>query len=317
VARSLVTGCAGFIGSHLTRRLLSMGCEVVGVDSFDGFYSRGMKEENLSLFLDHPGFRFHEADLCTADLEGLLDGVGVIFHQAAQAGVRGSWGEQFQRYVRNNILATQRLLEAVIKRPLERLIFASSSSVYGNCPLLPWTEDAVPAPLSPYGVTKLAAEHLCMLYAHNHHVPAVALRYFTVYGPGQRPDMAFARFIRALKAGEELVIYGDGRQTRDFTYVDDVVEANILSMHHGRPGDVLNIGGGARISLMEVVDVMGEIMGVKPAVRREGPQKGDARDTWADISRARRRLGYRPRTTIREGLQKMIAASDPPGSRVP
>jgi len=308
--RVMVTGCAGFIGSHLSERLLGMGCEVVGVDCFDGFYSRSVKEENLSSCLGRGGFRFLEADLCHTDMGELLDGVKVVFHQAAQPGVRGSWGAQFDHYVRNNILATQRLLEAAISRPLERLVFASSSSVYGNCPRLPAVEEALPAPLSPYGVTKLAAEHLCVLYAVNYGAPVTALRYFTVFGPRQRPDMAFTRFIKAIKAGEEIVIYGDGRQTRDFTYVDDVVEANILSMNHdGQPGNVLNIGGGSRISLMEVVNMIGQIMGIKPCVRHEAPQKGDARDTWADISRARRQLGYNPATSIQNGLRKMIAAS--------
>lgn len=313
IKRVLVTGCAGFIGSHLTERLLATGLEVVGLDNFEGFYSRAAKQGNLSPSLGHPAFRFLEADLCHADIKGLLDRVDMVFHQAAQPGVRGSWGQQFDRYVRNNILATQRLLETSVGMPLKRLVFASSSSVYGDCSRLPAAEDALPSPLSPYGVTKLAAEHLCMLYCRSHAVPAVALRYFTVYGPRQRPDMAFARFIRAIKAGEDLIIYGDGRQTRDFTYIDDVVEANILTMQRGRPGEVLNIGGGSRISLMEVVEMMGRIMGIKPSVRHEEPQKGDVRDTWADISRARDHLGFQPRTAIEEGLKKMIAAFQPTG----
>jgi nucleoside-diphosphate-sugar epimerase len=308
IKRALVTGCAGFIGSHLTERLLAMGLEVVGVDNFDDFYSRAAKEGNISGCLGNGAFRFLEADLCHEDIKVLLEGVDVVFHQVAQPGVRGSWGQQFDRYVRNNILATQRLLEAAVGRPLKRLVFASSSSVYGDCPRLPAGEEALPSPLSPYGVTKLAAEHLCMLYCRSHRVPAIALRYFTVYGPRQRPDMAFARFIRAIRAGEDVIVYGDGRQTRDFTYIDDVVEANILSMHKGRPGEVLNIGGGSRISLLEVVEMMGRIMGIKPSVRHAEPQKGDVRDTWADISRARDQLGYSPTTTIKEGLRKMIAA---------
>jgi len=308
VKGALVTGCAGFIGSHLSERLLEMGREVVGVDCFDGFYPRRVKEENLSGCLGHPGFRFLEADLCRADMDEVLEGVEVIFHQAAQPGVRSSWGEQFDRYVRNNVLATQRLLEAAARRGVGRFIFASSSSVYGDCPRLPADEGALPGPISPYGVTKLAAEHLCMLYARSHGVPVVALRYFTVYGPRQRPDMAFSRFIRAIRAGREVVIYGDGRQTRDFTYVDDVVEANLLSMERGLSGEVLNIGGGSRISLLEAVEIMGGMMGATPAVRHEEGQRGDARDTWADISRARRRLGYRPTTTIEQGLRKMVAA---------
>lgn len=304
----LVTGVAGFIGSHLAERLVHEGYRVVGVDCFTSYYPRHVKEANLSWLRGQRAFRFRELDLCSADLETLLaeEGIEVIFHQAAQAGVRSSWGREFVTYTQNNVLATQRLLEAARAHGVRRFVYASSSSVYGDCPDLPARESALPQPISPYGVTKLAAEHLCRLYYTSFGVPTISLRYFTVYGPRQRPDMAFHRFIRALLHGDVLPIYGDGEQTRDFTFVADVVEANLLAMRSDLGGAVLNIGGGSRVSLNEVVELLGKITGRPVRLDRSQPQHGDVRHTWADTSLARRLLGYAPRWDLETGLRAEV-----------
>jgi UDP-glucose 4-epimerase len=254
--------------------------------------------------LDDDGFEFVEADLRTSAIELLLDGVDAIFHQAAQAGVRLSWSDGFPDYLGHNVLATQRLLEAVQKaRPSARVVYASSSSVYGNQDAYPVVEDALPKPYSPYGVTKLAGEHLCGLYAENSGIAAVSLRYFTVYGPRQRPDMAFHRFIRAALRGEELSLYGDGEQTRDFTFVADAVAATIAAGTRGVPGRSYNIGGGSRVSMNEVIAIIERIAGRPLNVRREGTQKGDMRDTYADTSLARQDLAFAPSVSLEEGIQ--------------
>ncbi|MCJ7806737.1 MAG: NAD-dependent epimerase/dehydratase family protein, partial [Clostridia bacterium] len=239
----LVTGVAGFIGSHLVRRLLAEGCRVIGIDCFTDYYDRGIKEKNISDLLEQARFTMIRRDI--VDLEdNWFEGVQWVFHQAAQAGVRASWGDQFAHYTHHNVLSTQRLLEWARHSGIERFIYASSSSVYGASGKLPMHEDDLPRPLSPYGVTKLAAEHLCNLYHQNFALPATSLRYFTVYGPGQRPDMAFHRFIRAILKDEELVVYGSGEQTRDFTYIDDIVEANLSAASAQNVlGRVYNIGG--------------------------------------------------------------------------
>jgi UDP-glucose 4-epimerase len=301
--KALVTGAAGFIGSHLTSRLLDRGAEVVGVDAFTDYYSREIKEENLDVNRRRRGFAFVEGDLLTADLAGLLDGATHVFHLAAQAGVRKSWGRDFAVYTANNVDATQRLLEAVRDRPIERLVYASSSSVYGDSVPMPMREDAALHPLSPYGVTKLAAEHLCQLYQVNHGVPAVSLRFFTVYGPRQRPDMAFHRFIRASLTGQPITLYGDGEQTRDFTFVDDIVAAMVAAGGQGRPGAVYNIGGGSRVSVNDVLDRLARVTGRQLDIRREPAQKGDMRDTFADTSRARAELGFQPSVALTDGLR--------------
>jgi UDP-glucose 4-epimerase len=300
--RALVTGTAGFIGSHLSAALLDRGAEVVGVDSFTDYYGREVKERNVEPLGGRKGFRFLEAALQSADLVALLDGVTHVFHLAGQAGVRPSWGRDFQTYVTNNIEATQRLLEAVRDRPLERFVYASSSSVYGDAVPIPMREDAALQPLSPYGVTKLAAEHLCHLYWVNHGVPSVSLRYFTVYGPRQRPDMAFHRFIRAALTGQTIALYGDGEQTRDFTYVADAVAATMAAGDRGQPGAVYNIGGGSRVSIREVLHEVGRLTGRHLDIRREPAQKGDMRDTFADTTRARADLGFAPSHTLPAGL---------------
>lgn len=303
--KALVTGGAGFIGSHLSERLLAEGADVVAIDCFTDYYPRRIKEQNLSASLTHPRFRFVEDAIGTVDLPCLLDGVTHVFHLAAQAGVRKSWGRDFRTYTTLNVDATQVLLEACVGRSIERLVYASSSSVYGDEVDLPMREDATPRPVSPYGVSKLAAEHLCHLYFVNHHVPTVALRYFTVYGPRQRPDMGFHRFFSALLEDRAVTQYGDGLQTRDFTFVADAVAATAAAAVRGARGGVYNIGGGSRVSLREVFDMMTRITGRHPRIDRQPPQKGDMRDTYADTSRARADLGFEPSTGLGDGLREM------------
>ena len=305
MARCLVTGAAGFIGSTLAAALLASGHEVAGVDCFTDYYARDLKERNLVPLRNQDGFSFHAADLLEADLPALLDGVEYIFHEAGQPGVRASWGATFDGYCDANILVTQRLLEAARSSPPLRFVYASSSSIYGDAPELPVPETAVPRPVSPYGVTKLAAEHLCSLYAHNFGLPTLSLRYFTVYGPRQRPDMAFNKFARAALTGGEIVVNGDGTQTRDYTYVDDIVTATMAAAFASSaipPGAVYNLGGGVRTTVNDVIKILGEEAGRLPAVRYAGPLAGDARHTYADCSRASADLGYQPRWRLREGL---------------
>jgi UDP-glucose 4-epimerase len=299
--KALVTGAAGFIGSHLTAALLDRGAGVVGVDCFTDYYPRAIKERNLQENKLRQNFRFAETALQTADLPALLDGVTHVFHLAAQAGVRKSWGKDFQTYTVNNIEATQRLLEACVGRPLERFVHASSSSVYGDRAAIPMREDALPQPVSPYGVTKMAAEQLGYLYHVNHGLPVVAMRYFTVYGPRQRRDMAF--HISAALKDEAIPLYGDGEQTRDFTFVSDAVAATIAAAERGVNGRSYNIGGGSRVSMNEVIRIIERIAGRTLKVTREGAQKGDMRDTYADTSLARQDLGFAPKITLEEGIQ--------------
>jgi nucleoside-diphosphate-sugar epimerase len=300
--KALVTGAAGFVGSHLSEALLAAGADVVGVDCFTDYYARNIKEGNLAGLRSHPRFRFVEDALQTMPLAPVLDDVTHIFHMAAQAGVRKSWGDDFRVYTSHNVDATQRLLEAVRDRPLHRFVYASSSSVYGDVATIPMREDAYLQPLSPYGVTKLAAEHLCHLYFANYGVPTVSLRFFTVYGPRQRPDMAFHKFIRAAYEGRPISMYGDGGQTRDFTFIADIVAANVAAGDRGRPGAVYNIGGGSRVSMLDVVTMIERLTGRKLDMRIEATQKGDMRDTFADTSRARADLGFAPTHTLEQGL---------------
>ena len=301
--KALVTGAAGFIGSHLSERLIASGTDVIGIDCFADFYPRALKERNLSALRHAAGFSLIESALADADLPTLLDGVTHVFHLAAQAGVRNSWGRDFRVYTVNNVEATQLLLEACVGRPLERLVYASSSSVYGDDVVLPMREDALPQPVSPYGVTKLAAEQLCHLYQVNHGVPAVSVRYFTVYGPRQRPDMGFSRFFRAVLRNESVPQFGDGRQTRDFTFVADAVSATLAAATRGRPGGVYNIGGGSRVELLEVFELIRRITGRPLRVERIEAQPGDMRDTYADTTRARTDLAFAPGATLEQGLR--------------
>ena len=299
----MVTGAAGFIGSHLSERLVRDGHDVLGVDSFLDYYPREIKENNVSGLLGNPRFTFIEGDLLRLNLGDALNGVEAVFHQAAIPGVRHSWGERFAQYVDNNVLATQCLLEACKDADITRFIYASSSSVYGDAESLPVTEDSPTRPISPYGVSKLAGENLVRLYYVNYGVPTVSLRYFTIYGPRQRPDMGFHRFILSVERGEEIPVYGDGGQTRDFTFIDDAVEANVAALVRGGAGEVYNIGGGNRIGLKSAISLIEDVVGKSAKVVYVEPQKGDARDTFADVGKAGEGLGYKPATRIEEGLR--------------
>lgn len=304
--RVLVTGAAGFIGSHLCEALVADGVEVLGVDAFTDYYPRARKEANLRALADEPRFDLVEADLSRADLEPLLHGRDAVFHLAAQPGVRASWGETFTTYVSDNITATQRLLEQVATNPVP-FVHASSSSVYGDAETLPTVEDVtIPRPVSPYGVTKLATEGLGRLYARERGTPVVALRYFTVYGPRQRPDMAFTRFLGAAVRSEQITVFGDGEQSRDFTYVADAVEVTIRSVA-GPPGQVYNVGGGERASVNEVLSRIEQLIGEPLDVVRVERQAGDARHTSADTTRARTELGWEPETSLDVGLEAQLA----------
>jgi len=302
--RIIVTGAAGFIGSWLSEELLARGHEVTGIDCLTDYYAPEIKRRNLKAALQNKNFHFLEQDLLKTNLSKLLNGCSIIFHQAAQAGVRESWGQSFETYTNNNILVTQRLLEASKDSSVERFIYASSSSVYGNATNIPVTEDEPTLPVSPYGVTKLAAENLCLLYHKNYGIPAIALRYFTVFGPRQRPDMAFNKFINAILQKKPIHIFGDGEQTRDFTYIEDAVEANMLAMERGEPGSIYNIGGGARISVNRTIELLESILGKKATRNYSDPQKGDVLHTWADTTRAQTDLGFAPRYDVEKGLKK-------------
>jgi nucleoside-diphosphate-sugar epimerase len=301
--RAFVTGAAGFIASHLIAALLDRGAEVTGIDSFTDYYPRAIKEANLRVNADRDGFHFIHGSVQHTDLPALLEGKTHVFHLAAQPGVRKSWGRDFKIYTENNVDATQRLLEACVGRRLERLVYASSSSLYGDTVAIPTREDALPRPVSPYGVTKLAAEQLCYLYWVNHRVPTTSVRYFTVYGPRQRPDMAFHRFIKAALGDEPITLYGDGEQTRDFTFVSDAVAATIAAGERGVPGHAYNVGGGSRVSMNQVLEILGRIAGKKLSIVRQPEQKGDTRDTYADTALARTELGFVPSVTLEQGLE--------------
>jgi UDP-glucose 4-epimerase len=300
--KALVTGCAGFIGSHLVDKLLELDYKVIGIDCLTDYYPRAVKEDNIAIVLEHKDFEFIDKDILEISK---FPGVDYVFHLAAQAGVRASWGSSFEIYTRNNIEATQKLLESYKDRKIKKFVFASSSSVYGDAEL-PMKENSLLKPVSPYGVTKLAGENLCYLYWKNYNLPTVSLRFFTVYGPRQRPDMAIHKFVKAILNNEEIIVYGDGEQTRDFTYVDDAVEANILTANREIEGEVFNVGGGSRISVNELIGIMERAIGRRAKVKYTEKQKGDVRDTWADVSKAEKVLGWMPKTKIEEGLEKYI-----------
>jgi len=300
--RALITGAAGFIGSTLAERLLGEGADVVGVDCFTDYYPREVKERNLVGARENRQFKFIESRIQDMDLAAALADRTHVFHLAAQAGVRKSWGKDFEIYTVNNIEATQILLEACTRANIERLVYASSSSVYGDRTPMPFREDAMLQPVSPYGVSKLAAEQLCYLYFANFGVPTVSLRYFTVYGPRQRPDMGFHKFLRATIRGEPITLYGDGEQTRDFTFVADIVTATVAAARQGIPGRVYNIGGGSRVSVNHVVDMIARVTGRRPLVTIDPAQKGDMRHTYADTSLARIDLGFVPTVGLEAGL---------------
>lgn len=306
--KAVVTGAAGFIGSHLAEALLNNGWQVTGVDCFTDYYDPALKRDNLKTAVGHGNFTFVEADLRQAELTALLDGATVVFHQAGQPGVRLSWGEGFGAYTSHNVLATQRLLEAARNVKVPRLVYASSSSVYGNAARYPTTEADLPQPHSPYGVTKLAAEHLCRLYAANWGLSTVSLRYFTVFGPRQRPDMAMARLVQAAVTGKPFPLFGDGTQVRDFTYVADVVEANLAAARADvAPGTYLNIAGGSSTTMGELIVLAEELSGSCIELEHFPAQPGDARQTGGTVDKAEEALGWRPRVGVREGLADQIA----------
>ena len=306
--RALITGAAGFIGSHLSEALLAEGAAVRGVDRFSNYYDPALKRANLAPLLDVKDFEFAEGSLNELAPDELLSGIDVVFHLAGQPGVRVSWGQEFRLYLDDNVLSTQRLLEAARGASLKRFVLASSSSIYGDAERFPTRESDTPAPVSPYGVTKLAAEHLCNLYFRGFGVPTVALRYFTIFGPRQRPDMAFARFIGAGLTGSPIEIFGDGGQQRDFTYVGDAVTATLAAGERGVPGSVYNIAGGNHATVAEVIRTLGRLIGHELAVEHLPAVVGDARKTGADIHRARADLGYAPRTSLVEGLSLQLDA---------
>ena len=306
--RALVTGAAGFIGSTLTDRLLAEGWMVRGVDSFTPYYDPAAKRANVDDLDDVGDFQLCEADLTTAELDPLLDGVDVVFHLAGQPGVRLSWAEGFHTYSETNVEVTQRLLEAARGHALQRFVYASSSYVYGDADVVPTDEDQPTRPYSPYGVTKLAGEHLCSAYGRNFGVSTTSVRYFTVYGPRQRPDMAFHRLVEAALNGESFPLYGDGRQVRDFTFVDDIVEATFLAGVTELPaGTVLNAAGGDSMELLDVIDLVGEVTGAPVELDWRDAQAGDVRRTGGSIERARELLGWAPKFDLRAGIERQVA----------
>lgn len=307
MTKALVTGCAGFIGSHLTQRLLNDGVTVVGIDGFIDNYDVAAKLRNLAEIGNHPTFTFHSTSLHAQRWDDWLDGVDVVYHLAALPGVRNSWGKAFIDYVNHNVLATQFLLEACLERAKPPVIVASSSSsVYGTMQGTLTNETAPLRPVSPYGVTKEAMEQICSVYAKAYGLPVSMLRYFTVYGPRQRPDMAFHRFFRQMMKGDPVVVYSDGQQSRDFTFVTDAVEANLLAAQHASPGEIFNVGGDREIKLIDVLSIMSGLMNVTPQISFQKGPVGDSLRTCADIQLARQRLGYNPQVTLEEGLRRQL-----------
>jgi len=306
MTKSIITGVAGFIGSHLAETLLAQGKTVIGIDEFNDYYDSQLKRANIAKALDDSQFQLIEANILDLDWTYLLQDVNVVFHQAAQAGVRASWGQTFSYYTERNINATQLMLEAAKEASqLTRFVYASSSSIYGNAERLPTPESTCPQPISPYGITKLAAEQLCWQYYQCFDVPTTALRYFTVYGPRQRPDMAFHKFLKAVYQDQPISIYGDGKQTRDFTFISDAIAANLAAAEVPEAiGKPFNIGGGSRVALTEVLDKIEMVTGKSIERHYVARAKGDARDTSADISRAQQRLGYQPQVDLWHGLRQ-------------
>jgi nucleoside-diphosphate-sugar epimerase len=302
--KSLITGVAGFVGSHLAERLLALDHHVIGIDDFLDNYERPLKEKNLAAFINRPAFVFLHRDILRADLRALLEDVSYVFHLAGQPGVRSSWGKDFVRYADNNLMATQMLLEAAKESRPTKFVYASTSSVYGDTDDLPMREEGQTRPVSPYGVSKLAAEHLCYLYWKTFRVPTVALRFFTVYGPRQRPDMFFHIFMRGLLRNEEIPLYDDGEQTRDFTYCSDIVDGVLSAAFYPGSGEVFNLGGGAETSLLNAIALIERIAGRKARLRRFDRQKGDVRHTRASVEAAKAKLDYEPRVGLEMGLAR-------------
>jgi UDP-glucuronate 4-epimerase len=312
----VVTGCAGFIGSHLTQALSAHGCSVFGVDAFTDNYPRAIKQRNLDRCRQMGDVRFAELDLAEDGLETLLEGVDGIFHLAGRPGVRTSWGSSFDTYLRDNVQATQRVFEAAVQRGI-RVVYASSSSVYGDAEAYPRREDAKPLPVSPYGVSKLACEALASAYARSLGLDAVGLRYFSVYGPRQRPDMAFAAVFDCLARKRPFRLFGNGRQSRDFTFVGDVVEATLAAMRRSPAGRVYNVGGGSEISMLDALTLCEQVAGERLEIVQDGAGTGDARRTLADFALAEADLGWTPSTSLEIGLRaqaESTAAAQAEGS---
>lgn len=303
----VVTGAAGFIGSHLTDACIDLGWRVIAIDAFTDYYSREIKEANSTRMRKDASCTFIDADLLNVDLKSILADVDIVFHLAAQPGVRASWGEGFDIYTRNNLTVLQRLFEEARTHRVKRIVIASSSSIYGDAESFPTHENVIPRPVSPYGMTKAAGEHLAHVYWRNYGMPISMLRYFTVYGPRQRPDMAFHKIIQSLLNNREFTVFGNGAQTRDFTYVDDAVRGTIAAGLGGKPGTPYNIGGGSRHAMTDVFAMLEEIAGQSIKLRFAEPQRGDARDTSADVSRAKQDLCFEPTRSLREGLAEQFA----------
>jgi len=303
----VVTGAAGFIGSHLCEKLIKEGHSVLGIDCFTDYYSKELKKANLRELNKGKNFDFIEGNLNKIDLKNILSDAAYVFHLAAQAGVRASWGKDFNIYTDNNILALANLLEALKEsKKLKKLVFASSSSVYGDTRELPVKETTATNPVSPYGVTKLAGEKLLYSYGTNFKLPYVALRFFTVFGPRQRPDMGFNIFITKMLKKETLPVYAGGKSTRDFTYVSDIVDGCLLAAKSKVTGEIFNLGGGHRVNLLEVIKKIEKISGVKAKLQLFKAQKGDVAHTWSDISKAKKMLGYAPKASLAFGLEQEI-----------
>lgn len=309
MTKSLITGVAGFIGSSLAESILASGGTVIGVDCLTDYYPVENKRKNLERLQSYKDFVFLEEDISciTPEMSRAINECEVIYHQAGQPGVRNSWNQGFGEYVDRNVLGTQILLESIRDKEATKFVYASSSSVYGNAESWPCTENAVPRPFSPYGVTKLAAEHLVTLYAENFGLQGVSLRYFTVYGPRQRPDMAFTRFINAAQNDGTITVFGDGEQVRDFTYVSDIVKANLLAGSVGGAGDVYNLSGGSHATVNDVLANLERIHGTSLKIDRIDRQAGDVRRTGGDSSRARTQLGWEPEVDLATGLANQYA----------
>jgi UDP-glucuronate 4-epimerase len=302
---AIVTGTAGFIGSHVAERLLEHGSHVRGIDCFTPYYDTAIKHRNVAALRRWDRFELVAADLRTAPLDDLLAGADVVYHLAAQAGVRGSWADGFQEYAEHNVIATQRLLEAARRASVRRVVYASSSSVYGNAGRYPTTEDDAPSPFSPYGVTKMAAEQLCCAYAENFGLSTASLRYFTVYGERQRPEMAVSRLIDAALTGRTFPLFGDGNAVRDFTYVGDIARATVDAGTADLPsGVVMNVGGGDPVTMNELITVVADAVGRSVPVERRATSPGDVRRTGGVTDLAARFLGWRPEISLAEGVRR-------------
>lgn len=299
----VVTGAAGFIGSHLVERLLSDGHEVVGIDGFTDYYARNAKERNVGSARTHSRFSFESLDLSQDDLRPALEGAEVVYHLAGRPGVRAT-PMQFDQYLRENVIATHHLLDTVKAMQLRAFVYGGSASVYGDAELFPTAETTVPAPLSQYGVTKLAGEHMAFVYWKNYKVPVVRLRYFSVYGPRMRPDLMLAKAMQSIYEGRVFDVYGDGEQTRDFTYVTDAVDGTVRAAERGSPGDLFNIGGGSSVTVNQALDLLADVAGMQLSRRHVERQPFDHRRAGASITRARMQLGWEPGTSLREGLER-------------